>query len=139
MVKQRAKENSTLNSWKEIATYLQRGVRTVQRWERESGLPVHRVRRTEHSPVFAYVRELEAWRNSNPALLPAGLAALRGQIREQGPDIHAAAQQTVQRSRHLIQEFGSLVGQQRSRAEALAHSLEAMLARIEARRKRGGK
>ena len=34
--------SSVLNSWKEIASYLGRSVRTVQRWEREFGLPVHR-------------------------------------------------------------------------------------------------
>ena len=33
-----------LNTWKEIATYMGRGVRTVQRWERELGLPVRRPR-----------------------------------------------------------------------------------------------
>ena len=32
-----------LDSWKEIASYLGRGIRTVQRWEREEGLPVHRL------------------------------------------------------------------------------------------------
>src|SRR3954463_10845884 len=32
-----------LDSWKEIAAYLRRGVRTVQRWERDEGLPVHRL------------------------------------------------------------------------------------------------
>src|ERR1041385_1511743 len=32
-----------LDSWKAIAAYLGRGVRTVQRWEREEGLPVHRL------------------------------------------------------------------------------------------------
>ena len=31
-----------LDSWKAIATYLKRDVRTVQRWERKEGLPVHR-------------------------------------------------------------------------------------------------
>ena len=29
-----------LDSWKEIAAYLKRGARTVQRWEREEGLPL---------------------------------------------------------------------------------------------------
>ena len=32
-----------LDSWKVIAAYLGRGVRTVQRWERDEGLPVHRL------------------------------------------------------------------------------------------------
>jgi len=32
--------SEVLNSWKEIAAYVGRGVRTVQRWERELGFPV---------------------------------------------------------------------------------------------------
>ena len=31
-----------LDSWKDIAAHLKRGVRTVIRWEQEEGLPVHR-------------------------------------------------------------------------------------------------
>lgn len=51
----------TLNSWKEIAVYLGRGVRTVQRWHSELRLPVHRVWNTPHSPVSAYTSELDEW------------------------------------------------------------------------------
>ena len=36
-------EARRLDSWKEIASFLRRGIRTVQRWEREEGLPVHRL------------------------------------------------------------------------------------------------
>jgi hypothetical protein len=50
-----------LNSWKEIASHLGRGVRTVQRWERELGLPVHRPRGTSRSPVTAMAKDLEEW------------------------------------------------------------------------------
>lgn len=50
-----------LDSWKEIAVYLNRTVRTVQRWERELGLPVHRVKRQKLPAVFAYAHELDAW------------------------------------------------------------------------------
>jgi hypothetical protein len=32
--------SSTLTSWKEIGQYLGKGVRTVQRWEQQMGLPV---------------------------------------------------------------------------------------------------
>ena len=35
-------EKAPLDSWKEIASYLERTVRTVQRWEKKDGLPVHR-------------------------------------------------------------------------------------------------
>lgn len=50
-----------LNSWKEIASYLGRGVRTVQRWEKELHLPVHRAGKGKRSPVYALVPELKFW------------------------------------------------------------------------------
>lgn len=57
----RETESARLDSWKEIAAFLHRDARTVRRWERERGLPVHRVPGGERSGVFAYVRELESW------------------------------------------------------------------------------
>jgi Tol biopolymer transport system component len=53
-----------LDSWKEIAAYLKRGVRTVQRWEHSSGLPVHRLDPDRQGAVFAYKPELDAWWDS---------------------------------------------------------------------------
>lgn len=50
----------TFQSWKEIALYMGRGVRTVQRWE-AYGLPVHRPAGRERSAVFAIEHELDAW------------------------------------------------------------------------------
>ena len=50
-----------LNSWKEIAAYLGRGVRTVQRWERELRLPVHRIGKGKRSPVYSTISELKFW------------------------------------------------------------------------------
>jgi len=50
-----------LDSWKEIASYLRRSVRTVHRWEKDEGLPVHRQLHKELGSVFAYKRELDAW------------------------------------------------------------------------------
>lgn len=50
-----------LHSWKEIAAYLDRGVRTVQRWEHTEGLPVHRHAHAKRDSVYAYVEELDAW------------------------------------------------------------------------------
>src|SRR5580698_9154935 len=51
----------TLVSWKEIAVFLNRAERTVKRWERERGLPVHRVPGGERGSVFAYPDELTDW------------------------------------------------------------------------------
>ena len=50
-----------LDSWKEIAVYLNRSVRCVQRWEREEALPVQRLTHKRHASVYAYWRELDAW------------------------------------------------------------------------------
>ena len=50
-----------LDSWKEIAAYLKRGTRTLQRWEREQGLPVHRLGGRKPGSVFAYKPELDGW------------------------------------------------------------------------------
>src|SRR6266849_3272717 len=50
-----------LDSWGEIATYLGREVRTVQRWERTEGLPVRRHEHKKKSTVYAYTGELDAW------------------------------------------------------------------------------
>ena len=50
-----------LDSWKEIAGYLKREVRTLQRWEKEENLPVHRHQHETLGSVFAYKSELDAW------------------------------------------------------------------------------
>ena|SRR5579884_3874393 len=50
-----------LGSWKEIANYLGKGVRTVQRWERHSGLPVHRPSGSSKGVVLAFPAELDKW------------------------------------------------------------------------------
>ena len=60
-------KSGVLNSWKEIATYLGRGVRTVQRWEAELNLPVHRPRGKTRSAVVAFRQELDAWLQCTPS------------------------------------------------------------------------
>jgi TolB-like protein/tetratricopeptide (TPR) repeat protein len=50
-----------LESWKEIAAYLGRGVSTVQRWEREEGLPVHRHLHKKRGSAYALREEVDAW------------------------------------------------------------------------------
>ena len=54
-------ERVVLNSWKEIANYLDRGIRTVQRWEYKLALPVHRLGPGKRNPVFAFPSELLTW------------------------------------------------------------------------------
>jgi len=50
-----------LESWGEIAAYLRREIRTVQRWERYQGLPVRRLLIGKLGSVYAYRSELDKW------------------------------------------------------------------------------
>ena len=50
-----------LNGWKEIACYLNRSVRCVQRWERSENLPVRRHGHRAGVSVYAFREELSAW------------------------------------------------------------------------------
>lgn len=63
--------NRRLDSWKEIAGYLKRDVRTAMRWAKERGLPVHRTLGGRRSSVCAYSAEIDAWFE----VLPAGSLA----------------------------------------------------------------
>ena len=64
-----------LGSWKEIASYMGKGVRTVQRWERCSGLPVHRPSGSSKGVVIAFPAELDRWarRQDSTNMVPSQL------------------------------------------------------------------
>ena len=67
-----------LDSWKEIAVYLKRSVRSVRRWESEEGLPVHRHQHQSSGTVYAFKDELDAWwanRSTELASVAAGVVA----------------------------------------------------------------
>jgi predicted ATPase len=55
-------ERRRLDSWKEIAAYLRRDVKTARRWEQREGLPVYRHHHGALGSVYAFVDEIEAWR-----------------------------------------------------------------------------
>ncbi|MDQ6621404.1 MAG: hypothetical protein M3Z31_17215 [Pseudomonadota bacterium] len=56
-----------LGGWKAIARYVGRDVRTVQRWERDRQLPVHRIPGGDLSAVFAWPPEVDGWLSGAPA------------------------------------------------------------------------
>jgi TolB-like protein len=66
-----------LDSWKEIASYLRRDVRTVQRWEKKEGLPVYRHLHDKMGSIYAYRNELTGWFNTRQQSGAAGVAAGR--------------------------------------------------------------
>ena len=56
------KNNEILDSWKDISEYLGREIRTCHKWEKDLGLPVHRVDpNSSRSKVFAYKSEIDLW------------------------------------------------------------------------------
>jgi Tol biopolymer transport system component len=60
-------QGKRLESWKEIEAYLKRDFRTLRRWEKEEGLPIHRHTHKSRSSVYAYPSEIDTWRVSRKA------------------------------------------------------------------------
>jgi TolB-like protein/Tfp pilus assembly protein PilF len=54
-------KHERLDSWKEVASFFRKEVRTVQLWEKSEGLPVRRQYHKKLGSVYAYRQELEAW------------------------------------------------------------------------------
>jgi TolB-like protein len=70
-----------LDSWKEIASYLRRDVRTVQRWEKKEGLPVYRHLHDKLGSIYADRNELTDWFNTRQQ---SGVTVATGN-RDEGP------------------------------------------------------
>ncbi len=92
-----------LAGWKEIAAYFGRDDRTVMRWEKDRGLPVHRVPGSGKSSVYAYADELKRWLATtdqdldDPHVVGAGAVAERpaDTFRERVPEIGRGSGGTV--------------------------------------------
>jgi hypothetical protein len=113
---------AVLNSWKEIAFYLNRGVRTVQRWERDLNLPVHRIGKGSRSPVYALVPELRFWLTTSGASAPEERlkVACNGPVSEKGALSPAKlSHELVARSRDLIRTVAETSVRQQRQTELL--------------------
>jgi hypothetical protein len=53
--------NDRLDGWKAVAAHLRKSVRTAQRWERELGLPVHRMQTETGEIIYAFSSEIDSW------------------------------------------------------------------------------
>ena len=65
-----------LDSWKDIAAYLGRGVRTVQRWETNLHLPIRRPPGKPHNSIVAFKSELDRGLHDAHALTAPPKAAI---------------------------------------------------------------
>lgn len=107
--------SGVLNSWKEIATYLGRGVRTVQRWEAELQLPVHRPRGKNRSAVMAFRAELDQWLSRTPLECDNkesshALFEIAHEMRELASQLFAAAESQRQyEGGKLVEAAGAIV------------------------------
>lgn len=75
---------TVLRSWKDIARYVGTSVKTVQRWEREYGLPVRRVEPNKGSVVFTFQDEVDDWLHGRKlhAQVPLRVAPHEGRKRD---------------------------------------------------------
>lgn len=114
-----------MNSWKEIARYLDRGVRTVQRWERELQLPVRRIGNGKRAPVYAVVSELKFW-----MVTSAGMNA----VRDKNPMPHdfngRKREAQITRLSELAQELAEASVRHQRQAEALRKNILALRSRF---------
>jgi len=81
-------QQSRLDSWKEIASYLNRDVTTVQRWEKREGMPVHRHLHDKRGSVYALSSELDSWRQNRRRNLEEEEDALNAEGRGNEEDHH---------------------------------------------------
>src|SRR5271170_3455303 len=89
--------NDRLESWKEIAAYLGRDLRTVMRWEKERSLPVHRVPGGGRAVVYAYRSEIDAWMNGSRAALAADSGGEASEPDRAGPAVTATIHNNLRR------------------------------------------
>lgn len=128
----KGQSHTILNTWKEIASYLDRGVRTVQRWERELQLPVHRVGKGTHAPVFAIASELNFW------IITASRTNVVGKPEKEpvhcGGRKREAQLTATARLHQLAQAAAEASVRHRRQAEALEKNILALRSRFSARK-----
>ena len=122
-------ERRILNSWKEIANYLGRGLRTVQRWEAQLGLPVHRPAGKDHSAVLAFSSELDQWLDSRPVRFGTSV------IGDGAPDRPSAqVQMLLTRAEAVLQRLESILNRADETQRKLAETLDVLAENESARR-----
>jgi hypothetical protein len=100
-------QHQRLETWKEIARYLGRGIRTVQRWEQEKGLPVYREAGGQSERVFTWTDELDAWRRGEPC--PSLAAGTRSPRNTRPSSLRRFCIHVSSLSTHIFSRIGRIV------------------------------
>jgi phage terminase Nu1 subunit (DNA packaging protein) len=110
-----------LDSWKEISAFLNRGVRTVQRWESEENLPVHRHNHQKRDTVFAFASEIEQWMRSRDGRKALSASSNETELAEQCVTARL-------RGQHARQLLETVYAKQSRQIEAIIANLKRTLA-----------
>lgn len=111
-----------LDGWKAISGYLKRDERTCQRWERELGLPIHRLDSSPRARVFAYADELDAWRDKGLSDRQGIIGRLFGSVRSK-PAAVAVALVVMAGAAILLSGVGKDLFEGRDRLDRLTIAL----------------
>ncbi|MBV8051926.1 MAG: helix-turn-helix domain-containing protein [Acidobacteriaceae bacterium] len=98
-----------LQSWKQIAEYVGRTERTVQRWEQAFGFPVRRPSGKQRNSVMALTQEIEEWTRGKPSLIQ-----LRESARLNRAELVPRAENRLSYSFHEQLQTRVLIDQQRA-------------------------
>ncbi len=115
MQSSRSSQLEILSGWKDIADYVGKGVRTVQRYERELGLPIRRPAGKMTASVVATKAEIDAWIAASPLrggfqLAQASVdgAAVRMEFKRHLTELHRLRKETEQLREELQGSVKSL-------------------------------
>jgi CheY-like chemotaxis protein/predicted DNA-binding transcriptional regulator AlpA len=88
-----------LNSWKEVADYVGRSARTLQRWEKSLKLPMHRPAGRMRSAVIALRAEIDEWIRQTPVAGSTKVAVAR---RTAKPNLQDTSSPTIENGLPLL-------------------------------------
>ena len=112
-----SEESTVLSSWKDIARYLGKGVRTVQRWEQQLGLPVRRpIGSSQKSAVLLHRGDVDAW--------------LAARFSARSPRIEMPGAEAVASARSLLRERLERARELRTVNQALTEQLQVAIQRL---------
>lgn len=122
-----------LSSWKEIANYLGKGVRTVQRYEVQFGLPIRRPAARSRASVVATRAEIDAWVAACPIRSEFRLA--RGGVASTSSSARESVHQAIREMHQLREQTADLRAEIRDALHLLMASLDTLRNEVSSQRR----
>jgi hypothetical protein len=114
-----SQQPALLTSWKEVASYLGKGVRTVQRWELRLGMPVRRPDNSKSGIIQVSREELDRWLESQWTPRSASNEAVQKDIGLRVVSQLAAARELRNKHQQLVRELRQSLSELNAQCEAL--------------------